>query len=266
MSTEDRLSAKEICGKLREEARFCAERIRVYDCLDSTNRTLREKARSGAEHGTTLLADRQSKGRGRLDHSFFSPAGGLYMSLLLRSDALRPEDLPLVTIRSALIVCDTVEEVTGKKPEIKWVNDLLLGGKKICGILAEGVTDMDGRMSGVVVGIGINARIRQEEFPAEIRETAGSLDPEGEIPEIRNRLAAGIISRFFGEPFPERAEMMGKYRERLCMLGREIEVLPSGGKEYRAKAADIDEYGNLIVEKKDGRRECLSSGEIHIRL
>ncbi len=266
MSTEDRLNAEGIRGRLREEARFCAERIRAYDCLASTNRTLREMARNGAEHGTTLLADRQSRGRGRLDHSFFSPAGGLYMSLLLRTDALRGEELPLITIRSALIVCDAVEEVTGKKPEIKWVNDLLLGGKKICGILAEGVTGMEGHLSAVVVGIGVNARTRQEEFPEEIRETAGSLDPEGEIPEIRNRLAAGIISRFFGEPFPERAEMMEQYRERLCMLGREIEVLPSGRKGYRAKAADVDENGNLIVEKKDGRRECMSSGEIHIRL
>lgn len=266
MSTEDRLTAEGIRGKLRAEARFCAERIRVYDCLASTNRTLREMARNGAEHGTVLLADRQSRGRGRLDHSFFSPAGGLYMSLLLRVDALREEDLPLITIRSALVVCDTVEEVTRKRPGIKWVNDLLLDGRKICGILAEGVTGTDGRMSGVVVGIGINARIRQEDFPEEIRETAGSLDPEGEIPEIRNRLAAGIIGRFFGEPFPERSEMMEKYRERLCMLGREIEVLPSGRKGYRARAVDVDENGNLIAEKKDGRRECLSSGEIHIRL
>ncbi len=266
MSTEDHLSAEGIRRRLGENARYCAERIRVYDCLASTNLTLREMARDGAEHGTALLADRQSRGRGRLDHSFLSPAGGLYMSLLLRAEETALEALPLMTVRAALIVSGAVEEVTGKKPGIKWVNDLLLDGKKICGILAEAVTGRDGQLSAVVVGIGINARIRQEDFPPEIRETAGSLDPEGGIPEIRNRLAAGIISRFFGEPFPERAELMRQYRERLCMLGREIDVLPSGREEYRARAVDIDENGNLIVEKKDGRRESLSSGEIHIRL
>ncbi len=266
MTCKDRLSAEGIRRQLRDSARFCGDRIHVYDSLPSTNLTAREMALSGAEHGTAVLADRQSRGRGRLDHSFFSPAGGLYMSLLLRTDALPFDSLPLITIRAATVVCETVEEVTGRAPALKWVNDLLLDGRKICGILAETAMTPGGGISHIIVGIGINARIRREDFPPELRETAGSLDPEGEIPEIRNRLAAGIISRFAGEPFPEREVLLDSYRRRLCMLGRTVTVLPAGGEPFRAEALDVDGAGNLIVQKEDGRREHLSSGEIHIRL
>ncbi len=266
MKTEDRLSPEGIRRYLGAEAREGGENILVYDCLPSTNLTAREMAKAGAAHGTAVLADRQSKGRGRLDHSFFSPEGGLYMSLLLETDRLPFDSLPLITIRSAVVVCEAVEEVTGRAPALKWVNDLLLEGRKICGILAEAITDPSGKLRYVVVGIGINARIAQADFPPEIRDTAGSLDPEGRIPDIRNRLAAGIIRRFVGEPFPGREELLEKYRRRLCMLGREITVLPSGGEPFRARALDVDENGNLITEKEDGRRESLSSGEIHIKL
>ncbi len=266
MRTEDRLRAEGIRENLGEAAAELGYRIFVHDCLESTNLTGREMARAGAEHGTTVLADRQERGRGRLDHSFFSPAGGLYMSVVLRTDALPPASLPLITIRTAVAVCEAVEEVSGKSPEIKWVNDLILEGRKICGILAEAVTDGEGRISHIVVGIGINARILPEDFPPEIRDIAGSLDPEGRIPRIRNRLAGGILRRLAGEPFPEQGALLEKYRSRLCMLGQEITVVPAGGEKYRARALDVAENGNLIVEKKDGRRESLSSGEIHIKL
>ncbi len=262
----DNISAEGIRRFLRGGSEKYRERIRVYPVLASTNITAKELAAAGAEHGTVILADRQTKGRGRLEHSFFSPAGGLYMSLILEPAAFAFRDVTIITAMAATAVCGTVEEITGRSPEIKWVNDLLLDGKKICGILAEGIIDpKSGGLSSVVLGIGVNARIRQEDFPEELRDIAVSLDPKGIIPDIRNRLAAGIMNRILTDNPPNQKEILDCYRRRLGMLGKTVVVLRPGCEPVPAVAEELDESGALIVRFEDDRREILSSGEIHLR-
>lgn len=242
------------------------EGVYVFKTVESTNRTAKEMAIAGAEHGTVVIADSQTGGRGRRDRGFFSPPGkGLYMSLILRPGPLRLESPTAITAFAAVMTCSAIEAVSGKKPMIKWVNDIYLHYKKVCGILTEAVTDFEsGGVQWVVLGIGVNVSARVEDFPGALRETATSVDPDGRIPGLRNRLAAEIINRILdAEPMDERA-IFSAYRQRLMMLGQIVSVR-AGEETYPARALDINEVGHLIVEKENGETAILPSGEISIR-
>ena len=245
----------------------CAGRIHIYPSLESTNRTAKELAIAGAEHGTVVISDSQSAGRGRFSRSFFSPPGGLYMSIVLRPEHLRFENITAVTAWAAVAVCEAIEAVSGKVPTIKWVNDILLDGKKVCGILTEAVTDLEsGLFQWIVVGIGVNVHLRTEDLPLELRSSVGSVCPEEGCSGVRNRLAAEILNRMLGaETLPEEPELFARYRKRLMMLGKEITVL-QGSDSYRAMALDVDPEGHLIVRKESGELVSLYSGEISIRM
>ena len=263
----DLLSAQGIRPFLAPALEEEAGRIRVYPSLLSTNRTAKELALAGAEHGTVVLADHQTAGRGRLAREFFSPAGGFYMSLILKPEALPFTQTSFVTAFAGISVCEAIEEVTGKRPGIKWVNDLLLDGKKVCGILTEAVTSFEsGTLDWVVAGIGINIHTRTEEFPPELRSLAGSVDPDRQIPGIRNRLAAAILNRMLCPDSSLRQEqVLERYKARLVMLGRKITVM-QGNEAWPATALDLDGEGHLIVRKESGEILTLSSGEIRTRL
>lgn len=243
-----------------------AEKIRIYKTLESTNKTAKEMAIAGAEHGTVIIADCQTLGRGRYSRSFFSPAGGgLYMSMILRVEALRLENPTSVTALAAVAVCEAIECISTKEPKIKWVNDVLIDGKKVCGILTEAITDFEsGRLDWIVLGIGVNVNIRAEDFPDDLQSLAASVCPREREIGVRNRLAAEIINRILGcEAPPMEAEIFEKYKKRLMILGKEITVVQDQT-EYKAAAIDIDPAGHLIVEKENGQRCILSSGEIRI--
>ncbi len=257
----------EIRSFLSPSARFCAERMLIFSTVESTNQLAKELARKGAEHGTVLLADRQTAGRGRLSRRFSSPPGGLYMSLILEPARLPFLRTDLVTPFTGIAVCEAVTEVTGKKPGIKWVNDLLLGGKKICGILAEAVAGPESNcVDRIVVGIGVNLHARPEDFPPEIRDIAASVDPDREIPGLRNRLAAAILNRMLGSGVSmDPKDILEQYKQHLMMLGKPVTVV-QGEESFQAMAMDLDSDGHLIVKKKDGEILSLSSGEIRIRV
>jgi len=262
----DILSVQGILPLLCENARAFADSVIYEKESRSTNRTAKALALDGAAHGTTVLADSQSSGRGRYSRSFFSPPGGLYLSIILHPERLHFSQITAVTAFAAVAVCEAIEAVTGRAPAIKWVNDLFLGGKKVCGILTEAVTDFEsGSHSWVVVGIGINVHAKQADFPPELRETATSLYPDT-LPEsgIRNRLAAEIINRLAGfDTPPDEKEIFAEYRKRLMMLGKQVTVI-RGDETYCAVAEDIDETGRLMLRTPDGQRQILSSGEIRI--
>ena len=263
----DLLSVLGILPLLSETARPLAAHLQVFPELASTNQTAKELALAGAAHGTAVIAERQTQGRGRYMRSFCSPPGGLYISMILHPDRLNFAHITTVTALAGAAVCEAVEAVSGKKPGIKWVNDVFLDGKKICGILTEAVTDIEsGTLGWLVLGIGINVTTRTEDFPPELREIAGSVFGE-DVPGSRNRLAAELLNRIPGcVPAPAEAEVIGRYRSRLMMLGRQVTVVQSDGTEYSAAALDIDEAGHLIVETAAGERRVLSSGEIRIRM
>ncbi|RRD63336.1 biotin--[acetyl-CoA-carboxylase] ligase [Fretibacterium sp. OH1220_COT-178] len=241
--------------------------IRRIICLasvGSTNTYAKELALSGAEHGTLIVADSQTAGRGRRGRSFFSPAGtGLYMSLILRPH-VEMERFVLVTVAAAVAVCRTIESLTEASPRIKWVNDVFLEGqdgaeRKICGILTEAVSDVEsGSVETVVVGIGLN--VKTKAFAPELRDVAGSLSSET---VRRDCLAAGIAERLM--KYQERLdapELMRLYRDRSLLLGREIRYLRDGV-EHHGHALDIDVGGGLIVRDRSGETAVLRSGEVY---
>lgn len=219
---------------------------------DSTNRVAKELARQGASHGTAVLAKRQTAGRGRLGRSFFSPGGGLYLSVILRP-ALAPADLTLMTPMAAVAVCRAVESLCPLRPGIKWVNDLYLGEKKLCGILCEAAG------GAVIVGIGMNLRTPEGGFPAELN--AAALD----CPVERETLAEAIASALLAEcqKLPGTG-FLAEYRLRDMVCGKTVTVHPVGGQPYPAKALSIDGRGRLVVDA-GGVLQALEGGEISIR-
>jgi len=263
----DKLSVQGIVPLLSETARPFAEYLQVYPELASTNQTAKELALAGAAHGTAVIAAQQSQGRGRYTRSFCSPPGGLYFSIILHPDKLHFAHVTTVTALAAVAVCEAIEAVSGKKPGVKWVNDVFLDGKKVCGILTEAVTDIEsGTLGWLVLGIGINVTTRPEDFPPELREIAGSVFG-GESPGSRNRLAAELMNRIPGcVPMLTEEEVIASYRSKLMMLGKPVTVVQSDGTEYSALAQDVDCAGHLIVQTEDGVQQTLSSGEIRIRI
>ena len=242
-----------------------AERIKIYKSLESTNKTAKEMAVAGAEHGTVIIADSQTKGRGRYSRSYFSPSGGLYMSIILRPEVLHFENPTSVTAFAAVSVCEAIESISEKVPKIKWVNDILIDGKKVCGILTEAVTDFEsGSLDWIVLGIGINVYIRIEDFPHDLQSSATSIFPDEKMYGVRNKLSAEIINRILGfEIMPREAEIFRKYKKRLAMLGKEVIVIQNKN-EYKATVIDIDAVGHLVVKNENGEIITVSSGEIRI--
>ncbi|MDR1572244.1 MAG: biotin--[acetyl-CoA-carboxylase] ligase [Clostridiales Family XIII bacterium] len=258
-------------------------RICVRQTLESTNKTAREMLLSGAPAGTVVLAEEQSAGRGRFGRAFFSPRGGVYASFILKAPA-DAGAAQLVTVFAAVAACQAIEAHTGGDCSIKWVNDVLAGGRKVCGILAEAVAGAGGSAGGgrdghVILGIGVNINIDADSFPEDIRGTAGSLS----LPQERLcPFAAGLINRVAalcgeggGEGFggreglgggeAGRAAALDEYRRRSCVTGRDVYVLGRGGEKKEAAALGIDGGGGLVVRYADGTLETLSSGEISIR-
>lgn len=244
-----------------------AGRISIHASLESTNKTAKELAISGAVHGTTVIADSQTAGRGRYGRSFTSPPGrGLYMSFILHPARLKFTSPTLVTALAAVSVCESIEAVSDKTPRIKWVNDVFLDAKKICGILCETVMDFETQsLQWVVAGIGINVSTAAADFPEELRAIAGSVFPDGKPSVPRNRLAAEIVNRMVTPEirYTDR-ELLKRYKKRLLMLGERV-VVAGANETYEALAVDIDDIGRLIVEKDDGEVRSLAAGEISIK-
>ncbi|MDR3354560.1 MAG: biotin--[acetyl-CoA-carboxylase] ligase [Synergistaceae bacterium] len=242
-----------------------AEKIRIYKSLESTNKTAKEMAVNGCEHGTVIIADEQTAGRGRYGRSFYSPAGsGLYMSFVLRSQFLDLPSPTMITAAAAVAVCRVIETAAGKKPAIKWVNDILLNDKKICGILTEAVTDFEsGGIDWIVAGLGIN--VDTKDFPGDLSQSAASIFPDKTDGAVRNRLAAEIVNAFLssGEWLND-GETYREYKDRLTLLGRAITVMRAN-ETFEAIALDVDETCRLIVKRQDGTIAALSSGEVSVK-
>ena len=237
--------------------------IKMFAEIDSTNREAKAQAIAGGAHGTVVLANTQTSGRGRHNKEFFSPSDkGLYMSLLLHSGDIGFSNPTAITAYAALCVCDAIATVCGLNPSIKWVNDIFLGGKKVGGILTEAITEFESRSTGeIILGIGINITTMPEDFPETLREIAGSLYPNGHAPITRNRLAGEIINRVLCEDKPSEAHLFAQYKKRLFMLGADI-LIVQADESFTAKALDINEHGHLVIQKQNGKIETLLSGEI----
>lgn len=232
------------------------------DNVDSTNTALKDLARQGAAHGTVIWARQQTGGKGRLGRSFASPAGGIYLSILWRPE-LPPEQAAKLSCAGALAICRAVERCCGISPDIKWPNDLLLGEKKLCGILAEASLEKDGR-GYLVLGMGLN--VNTETFPPELQDRATSLYLySGRSYDIA-ALAAAIIEALdfvYAAWGQDGAAFLPEYRRRCVTPGREI-LVDKDGARARAQALDIGDDYALNIRWPDGKEEKKSFGEIFL--
>jgi BirA family biotin operon repressor/biotin-[acetyl-CoA-carboxylase] ligase len=261
----DRLNMGELMALLPEER---LKTVVCLDSVDSTNDRLRAMAMDGAPDGQIVLANCQTRGKGRLGREFRSPADkGVYMSLLLRPESA-PADMAPVTAWTAEAMCGAVERACGARPGIKWINDLVMDKKKICGILTEmSVESESGRVQFVIIGVGVNANETPEDFPPEIRNVAGSIMEAAGGPVSRAKLAAEMINGFdalrAGWPGARESVLAG-YRRDCLTPGNEV-VLISAGREERAFAEGVDDSFGLAVRLRNGERRVINSGEVSVR-
>ena len=242
-------------------------RLHYVPQIGSTNTALKELGNAGEPAGYALVAGQQSAGRGRMGRSFYSPEDtGVYLSLLLRP-RLPASQATGITACAAVAVAETLEELSGRSAQIKWVNDLMMDGKKVCGILTEASLDCEsGQLSYAVVGIGVNALEPEGGFPEELKDIAGAVFPERILPELRCRLAAGILERLWrycgGETLQD---CFDSYRDRSLVLGQEVELLSPGKEPERALVLDLERDYALRVKLSDGSERRVLSGEVRVR-
>ncbi len=226
----------------------------------STNNDAKEYLLHGGGETALFVSDAQSGGRGRLGHTFHSPKGcGIYMTLSIPMSGNLEKMLSL-TPAAAVAVCRATERLTDKTPMIKWVNDIFLGTKKLCGILCEGVTDTCGNALGAVVGIGMN--FRSVPFPEDIADIVCALDPANGL--TRSEMIAAITEEFLNIlPDASSDIVLDEYRSRCMVLGKNITYIKNDI-PVKAKALSIGKGGELIVKNETGETEELSGGGIRI--
>ena len=240
------------------------KKIYLLDTIDSTNSFAKQIASEKECEGILVIANHQTAGRGRMGRSFFSPEdSGAYFSVLFRPKNTADEVL-LITSAIAVAVCRAIDKTANVKTEIKWVNDIYLGDKKLCGILTEALSGRrNNEIEYVVVGVGIN--IKNDAFPPEIADIATSVSSHSDTKIDKEILIAEVIKEF--EKIYEKAEtrdFIKEYKARSCVIGKKVNAIRAGiSREVFVK--DIDENGALVVTNEKGETEHINSGEISIR-
>ncbi len=243
------------------------QHLHYFPTIGSTNDHIRTLARSGAPHGTVVIAGHQTGGHGRRGRSFHSPEGvGVYLSILLRPRCA-PTDLMHLTCATAVAMCDAVETAAGFRPRIKWTNDLVFGQRKLGGILTELGFTAQGQLDYAIIGIGINCCQQPGDFPEDIRDMAGSLSMAAGRPIDRWQLAAAMLEALEAmdkKLLTQQSKILDAYRRDCLTLGQDV-VLVRGDEKRYGKALDIDPEGALIVRFASGETEAISSGEVSVR-
>lgn len=240
--------------------------LEYFDVTDSTNIRARKLAEEGAPHGTLVVADQQTAGRGRRGKGWVSPPGaGIWMSMVLRP-SIAPVNASMLTLVAGMSVVRGIKSAAGLEAMIKWPNDAVLNGKKICGILTEMSTEVE-CIRYVIPGIGINVNV--EQFPEEIAATATSLKLEAGRAVRRSPVIAAVAESFeyYYDIFMKTCDMSGlkdEYNKILANMDKEVLVLDPRG-QYKGRALGIDPEGSLIVKREDGSISSVISGEVSVR-
>lgn len=242
--------------------------INVYPVVSSTNTVLKEMAEQGAPEGTVIIAEEQTAGKGRMGKSFYSPSKtGIYISILLRPTISAEESLFLTT-SAAVATAKAIEDVSDKTADIKWVNDVYIDNKKVCGILTEGAFNIEtNHLDYAIVGIGVNVRFPEGGFPKEIENIATAVfDNQTDSTNKRSMLIAHLLDYFmeYYKHFSSK-KYVKEYIERSMILGKDICII-EGEKSIPATAMEIDKKCRLKVQLEDGTTRWLSSGEVSIRV
>lgn len=258
----DVLTREEIAVGLQTE--YLAKQIFCYDTIDSTNEEAKRQAVCGAENGSLFLAEKQTGGKGRLGRAWTSPAGsGLWFSILLRPGFL-PEQTTSLTLLVGLAVCSAIRKKTGCEAEIKWPNDIVIGSKKVCGILTEMAAEMD-RVDYVVAGIGINVNVAS--FPEELQKKATSLSMETGAAVARAELLREVLKElefFLERQKTDAAGVAEQYRALCVSLGRRV-GFTRGGTPMAGVAVDISPAGELLVLCDGENVIPVFSGEVTVQ-
>lgn len=250
------LSDKKIKEKLN--SKFSGAEVFVFDTIDSTNLFAKREFATAKEHPLIVVANSQTAGRGRMGRNFYSPKDtGIYMSIAINTKQV--SNILSVTAKTAVGVCRALEGLN-LSPKIKWVNDIYINNKKVCGILAEGIVDNENSIiDGIVIGIGIN--VSTASFPQEIEDIATSLGTN----EDRNVIISSIVNNVLGVILDDTGDFISEYKEKSLVIGKEITCF-SATDSFSATAVDVDSNGSLIVKLEDGTFKTISTGEVSIRL
>lgn len=245
--------------------------FKIYKTVESTNIIARDMAVNGAESGTVVLAEEQTNGYGRNGKSFFSPYGtGIYMSIILN---LKKEkklfNSSFITTAAAMAVSKSIEEVSNENTQIKWVNDVFINEKKVCGILTEGAFSFeDGRLDYAVIGIGVNVNFPKNGFPKELDNIAASINLKNDTintqSDMRNILIAKILENLYDYYFND-VVFYEEYKKRSFLIGKNVSI-NINDKEHIVRVLDIDETFALIIEFQNGKIDRLISGSVNYKL
>lgn len=253
----DVLEKEKIAGAYLKEKNIFINKEVSSTMEEAKLATLRQQ-----ETPALFIAEKQTGGHGRFGRPFFSPTGQIYMTLLLKPNQTFAE-LPQYTILTAVAISLAIDQLCSKQTQIKWVNDIYLQNKKICGILSEATTDFEtGQIKHVAIGCGINFVLDPEKFPSELRSKAGAIFSE-KSPVMRNQLIHLIWQNFFEliNALPDKS-YLEIYRQKSFVLGRQVQFTQQG-RTYQGIAQAISNSGELIVKTPHGIKK-LSSGEISL--
>jgi BirA family biotin operon repressor/biotin-[acetyl-CoA-carboxylase] ligase len=263
VGSPDALHADDLLARLGK-TKVIGRDIRVFEQTTSTNDVIEKLARDGVPEGAVVFAESQTKGRGRLGRKWVSPERkGLWFSILLRPD-LRPQETTQLTVASATALRRAIQSETGLEPEIKWPNDILVGGKKVAGILTELSAELD-RVRHVILGIGVDVNQGAGEFPPELRKLATSLKIESGRAISRPELAAAILreldfdyARICGGEFPAVAD---EWESGCATIGKNVTV-HIGDRKIRGGAESLDDDGALLIRTEHGHLERIIGGDV----
>ena len=261
----EHIKASEISKDLNTKC--IGKKLYIYSEVSSTNTVAKFLSETNAENGSVVISEKQSGARGRSGKSWESPLGGAWLSIILTPDVDHSK-IPLITLATGVAVAKTLEKIGIENSEIKWPNDIMINGKKVCGILTEAVTNFN-TIETVIIGVGIDANLTIEDFPEELQEGTTTLENE-----LERKVDVNLLIKIFLEEFEKISELFNhegyeeilkEWRKRSYTIGKIVEVRKPFNKYYDAYVLGISREGALVVEKIDGSLEKVISGECIIK-
>lgn len=247
--------------------KYIGKDIYIFNEVMSTNTIAKFLSMNGVGNGAVVISEKQTKARGRSGKNWESPLGGVWLSIILNPN-VNHSKIPLITLATGVAVENTLKRIGVKNAEIKWPNDILIHGKKVCGILAEAITSFN-TIESVIIGVGIDANISIENFPEELRENMTTLNDE-----IGEKVDENLLIKLFLEEFEKISEqfineeyetILKEWRKNSYTIGKIVEVHEPFSKPYDGYVLGISRDGSLVVEKIDGTLEKVISGECIIK-
>ena len=259
------IKASEISKSL--ETTYIGKNLYIYDEVSSTNDLAKFLSAQNVENGTVIISEKQTNGKGRSGKDWESPLGGIWLSIITTPN-VNQSKLPLITLATGVAVAKTLEKIGVENPEIKWPNDIMINGKKVCGILTESVTKLNS-VQHVIIGVGINANLEISQFPIELQEKTTTLKEE-----LGEKCDKNLLIEIFMEEFEKVNELFNhenyesilkEWRKRSYTIGKIVEVRKPYNEYFDAYVLGINKEGALIVERIDGTLEKVISGECIVK-